>query len=439
MNLLLHNATLVDPFGPIGVVDKGYVLIEDDLIKAVGEGDAPEKGEDHIDLHGALLMPALINAHTHLYSALALGMPGPSAPPVTFQETLEKIWWKLDRALDKESTRASFRVGLAESLRAGTGTVIDHHSSQNWVEGSLEILAEAAGEIGARIGVAFEITDRNGSEVMEQELKETEWALRTCAGDPFVRPMIGLHASFTLEDSTLERVAQLKKQYPPFGIHIHLSEGPEDGADAKKRGYKSPLQRLDSFGLLGPESLLIHGVHCGGDDLALLRERGSMLVHNPTSNANNRVGLPAHELLSESAAGLGTDGMQADMLREAKEGTFVWSAKLAAGESSPDLIEMLLKNNPLIASRIFGQEIGHLVEGAVADLTVFEYDPRTPVTRKNISGHLLFGGLGCPKHVITGGRMSVRDGKLTGVDEEELYQSSRIEAERLWNAMRELD
>lgn len=214
MNLLLHNATLVDPFGPIGVVDKGYVLIEDDLIKAVGEGDAPEKGEDHMDLHGALLMPALINTHTHLYSALALGMPGPSAPPVTFQETLENIWWKLDRALDKESTRASFRVGLAESLRAGTGTVIDHHSSQNWVEGSLEILAEAAGEIGARIGVAFEITDRNGSEVMEQELKETEWALRTCAGDPFVRPMIGLHASFTLEDSTLERVAELKKQYP---------------------------------------------------------------------------------------------------------------------------------------------------------------------------------------------------------------------------------
>jgi cytosine/adenosine deaminase-related metal-dependent hydrolase len=300
------------------------------------------------------------------------------------------------------------------------------------------MLAEAAGELGVRIGIAFETTDRNGSDVREDALDENEWALRTCSDDPFLHPMIGLHASFTLEDETLGRVADLLGRYPDTGIHIHLSEGVEDGEDAVQRGFDSPLKRLDKFGLLGNNSLLIHGVHCGEEDHALMHERGVMLVHNPSSNANNRVGFPSASMLEDVSVGLGTDGMQMDMLAEAKEGTLAWSACSEIGASTPDLVRMLLKNNPAIATRMFGTRIGHVAAGYVADLSVYTYDPRTPLTPENINGHLLFGGFCRPRHVLTDGRFSVRDGQLVRVDEEALRAESRSQAQRLWEAMNEV-
>ena len=113
--------------------------------------------------HNQSSAPGAINAHTHIYSGLApLGMPPPERDPETFVEILERVWWRLDRALDEESLRASARLYVAEALLAGTTTLIDHHESPNFIAGSLDVIADACEELGVRALLCYGATERNG-------------------------------------------------------------------------------------------------------------------------------------------------------------------------------------------------------------------------------------------------------------------------------------
>jgi putative selenium metabolism protein SsnA len=436
--LNLTNCRILDPYGPLKYVERGYISMQDGLISSAGSDDPSQHDGETVDLNGGLVLPGLINAHTHLYSALALGMPGPEIAPTSFQETLEQIWWRLDRALDEESTRASFESGMLACLRAGVTTVVDHHSSPGFVRGSLDQLAEVAETLGMNVAVAFETSDRNGPDTFKESLEENAEAIRKWSNHPHMKPLFGLHASFTLSDESFELVKNLLADLPETGIHIHLSEGPEDGADAKKRGYRSPAERLDLFGLLNPQSIVVHGVHCDAEDRQILFDRGVILVHNPTSNANNRVGLPAQDLLADCLSGLGTDGMQANVLREAKEGYLTWSKSVSGGEPTPDMLEMLLQNNPNIVSSLFERSIGHIAEGNAADLVVYQYDSRTPLTAENAGSHLLFGLDQAPIHVITRGELRIRDGQPVGFDEQSMLRNAREQAAKLWRTMQSL-
>ena len=126
-------------------------------------GPAPE-GVPRRDCSGTLIIPGNVCAHHHLYSALSRGMPYHLAPPVNFTQILQRIWWRLDRALDEETIRASaLRAGL-DALRAGTTTIVDHHASPNAIDGSLDIIADALGELGVRAVLCYEVTDRDGPE-----------------------------------------------------------------------------------------------------------------------------------------------------------------------------------------------------------------------------------------------------------------------------------
>ena len=111
-----------------------------------------------------MILPGLVNAHTHLYSALARGMPGPRVPPRSFVEILERVWWRLDRALDAESVYMSGLVGAIEAALSGTTLLIDHHASPSFIRGSLEVLRRALEEVGLRSALCYEVTDRNGAE-----------------------------------------------------------------------------------------------------------------------------------------------------------------------------------------------------------------------------------------------------------------------------------
>ncbi|MEY2407303.1 MAG: hypothetical protein QOG39_2219, partial [Acidimicrobiaceae bacterium] len=136
--------------------------------------------------------PGLVNAHHHLYSALARGMPAPPRTPKTFTEILELVWWRLDRALDLELIRWSALLGALEALEAGTTAIIDHHSSPEAIEGSLDVIADACAEVGVRVVCCYEVTDRNGLDGAKAGLAENERFVR--AGG---RGLVGAHACFT--------------------------------------------------------------------------------------------------------------------------------------------------------------------------------------------------------------------------------------------------
>jgi cytosine/adenosine deaminase-related metal-dependent hydrolase len=260
-------------------------------------------------------MSGAVNAHTHLYSGLApLGMPVPAVRPASFVEILRTIWWRLDRALDEASLRASADLYLTEARLAGTTTLIDHHESPSFIEGSLDVLADAAERAGVRLAVCYGATERNGG---RDEARRGLAECRRFAEEnrrPLVRAMVGLHASFTVSDATIREAGELARALGTV-VHVHVAEDRADVDDARARGYAGPLERLLALGGLPRGSILAHGVHVDAAQVRKADDAGLWLVQNPRSNEGNGVGYP--RALGESArVAIGTDGYPADMPTE---------------------------------------------------------------------------------------------------------------------------
>ena len=273
-----------------------------------------------------------LNAHTHLYSGLAsLGMPRPET--ASFLEILQKIWWRLDRALDERSLRAAARLYVAEALELGTTMILDHHESPNFIEGSLDVLADVCEELGMRALLCYGATERNfGRDEAMRGLRECARFIRTNRRT-LVRGAIGLHASFTVSDDTIREAGELCRELGAR-LHVHVAEDLCDVRDAQQRGYASPLQRLHALGALVPGSILAHGVHLSDDDLRIIEQNALWLVENPRSNEANGVGHP--ERLPSRIA-LGTDGFPSSMKAEGGDARHANGNRDLAAQLFPDL------------------------------------------------------------------------------------------------------
>ena len=410
---LLQGATLVETDPPS--VERADLLVEDGEIVARGQGLRAADTEV-IDARGLVVMPGFVNAHTHLYSALARGLP---APPVEdFQQALDRIWWPLDRSLSAEDVRISGLVGVAEAALAGTTTLIDHHASPAALVGSLAQLAGAYEQVGLRGALCYEVTNRNGHQEAAAGVEET---LQGRVGELPV--LVGLHASFTLEAATLAALAE----GPETPLHVHVAEGKGDVEDARRRGFSGVLARLDHHGLLRRGSILAHGVHLDADEVALAQARGCWLVHNPSSNRNNRVGYARPGRFGERVA-LGTDGIGSDMPGAFRE------AFLAAREHHHEVDLLALWNGGhRLASEHLGVPLGRLRPGYRADLVALDHAPPTPLHADNVVGHLLFHiAAAHVRHVWVEGRAVVRDRSLVGVDWADVSQEATTAARALW-------
>ena len=324
-----------------------------------------------------------------------------------------------------------------ECLKYGVTTVFDHHSSPNFTDGSLELLVNISEEFGQNISVAFEITDRNGKDKFESGLKENIDSINKFKDNPFVHPLLGMHASFTLSDESLQTIENNLKGLQNCGIHIHVAEDTADEKDAKSKGYESIIERLIKFNLINEHSFIIHGIHSSDKDIKLLKNALATLVHNPTSNANNRVGMLPNTHISRMNAGLGTDGMRANMLEEAQQGTLIRSSHLQGGESSINYLELLFNNNPEIASLTLGRKIGHLSPGNQADLAIYDYQPRTAITKDNFAGHILFG-FGQPTDVLSRGKYRIKNRNFIDVSERNIKAGAQKQSSRLWNKIQSI-
>ena len=431
--ILLNNLHVINPCSDPALIENAFVTISGDTIESVGSKKPSGEFDDIYDLQGKIALPGMINAHHHLYSALAVGMPLPKNNPTNFTEILQEVWWKMDLALDRDSTQACFEAGLLDSLKAGTTTIIDHHCSPSFIKGSLSLLAETGDKLGLNTSVAFEISDRNGEEKFEASLQENLDTVRKFSSTPHVHPMLGLHASFTLADASLKKIREAADGLDSWGIHAHVSEDIADEADAAQKGYGSVLERLEKFDLINENGLVIHGLHIKKSDAELIQKHNAQLVHNPSSNANNRVGMASNYNLKKLKSGLGTDGMQGNMLREGKEGMLIRSSHLSGGKDSVDYMQFLFENNVSIASKLFGRKIGRILPNYQADLAIFDYYPRTPITESTIFGHVFFGLNDSPSDVITRGEFRVRDRLLLNLSEEEIKANAASQAKRLWS------
>ena len=429
--MLLKDATVATLEPPS--VAPACLRIEGDQIVERGASLAPRAGEEVLALDGALVLPGFVNAHTHLYSALARGMPGPAAPPRSFVEILERVWWRLDRALDEEAVYLSGLVGAIEAVRSGTTVLFDHHSSPNFVRGSLATLRRALEEVGVRSVLCYETTDRNGLDGRDAGVAENR-ALVSLGATALSRGMVGAHASFTLSDESLDLLAGAVAE-GGSSLHVHVAEDHADVEDCRQRRGVGVVERLRQKGLLGRRTLLVHGVHLSTAELLEAQGAGAWLVHCPRSNMNNAVGHAPTAAFRRAA--LGTDGLDADMLCEARA-AFLKMRDAGRDDALRAAFEMLVGGHHL-ASAFFGIPLGQLDANSAADLVILDYRPPTPLSSDNLSGHLLFGvDRSHVRSTMVAGRFVLRDRRLTTVDEAAVLARARAAASALWQRMQQL-
>ncbi len=377
-----------------------------------------------IDCSGKLVTRSFAIGHHHVYSAMAKGMPPPKKSPEDFTEILRYIWWTLDKCLDHDTIRYSALVTAMAAAKAGSTFVIDHHASPHYIEGALDIIAEAFEEVGIGHLLCYEATDRDGMEKAEKGLQETERYLKNRQG------LVGLHASFTVSDPTLEKALDLMQRFDT-GVHMHAAEGLYDQEHCLEHYNKRVVHRLLNAGALNSsKSILVHCLHLDEQEREILRELPCRVVQNMESNLKNKVGYFNGARLGNNIM-LGTDGMHSDMLQSAKAAFFV-------GQNF-DMIDFSSAYQRFRHVHHYLKENKFKGDGD-NNLVILDYDSPTEVNPGNFTGHFIFGlNSNHVKHVISDGRIIVKDREIQTVNQQEILEESRVQAKRLWKKMQKVN
>lgn len=442
MMLVIGNGKLFTRNDEMPFVENGAVAIEGTKIAAVGETEAIKKqygDAEFIDAKGGVIMPAFINTHEHIYSAMARGLSIKGYNPKGFLDILDGQWWTIDRHLTLEQTKYSAVETLISCIRNGVTTVFDHHASFGQIGGSLFTIADVAKELGVRACLCYEISDRDGMDKARESVMENAEFIRYALKDDsdMIAGMMGMHAQFTISDATMELAAANKPD--EVGYHIHVAEGIEDLHDCLKKYGKRIVDRLMDFNILGEKTLLGHCIYINPHEMDLIKDTNTMVVHNPESNMGNACGCPpTMELVHRGIlTGLGTDGYTHDMLESYKVANVLHKHHLCdANAAWGEVPKMLFENNAAIANRYFKTPLGVLKEGAAGDVIVVDYNSPTQLDASNINGHILFGMTG--RDVVTtvaNGRVLMKDREIKVIDVEEAMAKCREESAKLWHSI----
>lgn len=442
MMLVIGNGKLFTRNDEMPFVENGAVAIEGTKIAAVGETEAIKKqygDAEFIDAKGGVIMPAFINTHEHIYSAMARGLSIKGYNPKGFLDILDGQWWTIDRHLTLEQTKYSAVETLISCIRNGVTTVFDHHASFGQIGGSLFTIADVAKELGVRACLCYEISDRDGMDKARESVMENAEFIRYALKDDtdMIAGMMGMHAQFTISDATMELAAANKPD--EVGYHIHVAEGIEDLHDCLKKYGKRIVDRLMDFNILGEKTLLGHCIYINPHEMDLIKDTNTMVVHNPESNMGNACGCPpTMELVHRGIlTGLGTDGYTHDMLESYKVANVLHKHHLCdANAAWGEVPKMMFENNAAIANRYFKTPLGVLKEGAAGDVIVVDYNPPTQLDASNINGHILFGMTG--RDVVTtvaNGRVLMKDREIKVIDVEEAMAKCREESAKLWHSI----
>src|SRR5512142_388524 len=442
MTIRFENGIVVTLGSENRVLWNSTVVTDGEQIVAVGDAAAMRAQyptAESVDCAGKVVLPGFICAHHHFYSTMARGMSIPGEPAGNFVEILERLWWKVDRALCEEDITLSAQIPLIECIRNGTTTIIDHHASPGMRDGSLDLIERAVRQAGMRASLCYEVSDRNvaGGGIEEN----ARFIKKIGKGDSQIAAMMGLHASFTISDETLERCVGIAKD-AGVGCHVHVAEDRADREDSLKKYGMPTVNRLDKMGASGEKSLFIHCVHVDESEMDLIAATNTAVVHNPESNMNNAVGVtPLFKLLKRNIlVGLGSDGMSSDMLSQMRCAYLLHSlANRYPRVAFMEAPQLLLQNNADIVERQFGIRVGELAEGRPADMAIMDYQPPTQLTEANFLGHLIFGLVDATVDTtVCRGQILMQNKRVLSMDEERIAARSRELAPQMWKRLQAL-
>ena len=436
--LLIGNGRVITRDQENPYLEDGAVVISGEKIKEVGsltEMKAKYPEAEFVDAKGGVIMPAFINTHEHIYSAMARGLSIKGYNPKGFLDILDGLWWTVDRHLTLEQTKLSAYATYIDSIKNGVTTVFDHHASFGHITGSLNAIEEAAKDLGVRTCLCYEISDRDGMEKSRESVMENVNFIKHALADDsdMIAGMMGMHASFTISDETMALCNELKPE--GVGYHIHVAEGIYDLHQCLKEHGKRIVDRLHDWNILGPKTLLGHCIYVNEHEMDLIKDTDTMVVHNPESNMGNACGCPPTMRMVQKGilTGLGTDGYTHDMTESYKVANVLHKHHLCDPNAAwGEVPQMLFDGNVKIAERYFPQKLGVLKEGAAADVIVVDYDPLTPMNGGNANSHILFGMTG--KQVVTtvaNGKVLMKDRELVSIDEAKVMADCRQAAKEL--------
>ncbi len=423
MGTLLKGGTLVE-LEPASV-EVAPLRVEEGKIVARGADAVAKEGDEIIELNGKLVLPGLVSSHHHLYSTLLRGAPREGTGFTAEQAAL----WRLEEALDLDAVQAGAAAGGLEGLMAGTTTLIELHSSPGAVTDSLSRVARGLSDVGLRAVLSYAVTERFGALGREEGLDESVAFIKRARGR--IRGAFGAYDIDELSDGGL---AELKTVFDATTamLHLHVGEDPLEEGRSRARWSKTPVERLRAQGLLGERTIIAQGVHLSWPELSEVLDLGGWLVHCPRSNMASQTGTAAAAKFGVRGS-IGTDTQGLDVLAEAQ------TAWLRARDSGQPIdVLRYLSNGHRLASIAFGQTIGPLRVGALADLAIYDYRPPTPLTPDTLAPHVLNGLTS--RHVesvMVDGIWRLWARKPLAVKPEDVAAAARAAAKATWARMAE--
>lgn len=428
MRLVIKNCTILPMCGGAQpVLENAFLVIEDRHIDQIGVGEPPNESYAKIvDGSKHLLMPGLINTHTHAAMTLLRGY----ADDLPLMEWLETRIWPLEAKLTGEDVYWASLLAIAEMLRSGTTCFADMYFFMDRVAAAVEESGMRAVLSRGMIGVGPE----NEQAITESRSLVEKWHRQ--AGER-INFMLGPHAPYTCPPEYLRRVNTLADELG-VGIHIHLAETKGEFDDIVRDYGVTPTAYLENCGVMERPVLAAHCVHLTSEDIDILKKHGVGVAHSPQSNMKLASGIaPVPEMLDAGLdVSLGTDGASSnndlDMIQEMRSASFLHKVHTMNPTVLPayQAVEMATVNG----GRALGleREIGSLAPGMKADMILINlkaphmtpcYDPVANLAYSAQAGDV--------DTVIIDGRIIMEDRKIKTFDEQEVLRQVQQRAKRL--------
>ncbi len=416
-------------------IENGFVIFDEKIRKVGKMSDFKNDGYEVIDGNGQLLLPNFVCNHAHIYSIFARGLALPFNPH-NFLEILEQMWWKMDAKIDNKTTYYSGICAGKEFIENGVTTIIDHHASGTDIIKSLTMLKKSlVDDLGLRALLCFETSDRYP---VDKCIKENISFMDKFKSD-HVRGLFGMHASMTLSDKTLKSVARKLGDNP---IHIHVAESEMDENDSFVKYHMSIMERLDKFGLVNPNSLIVHGVSISDKELDIVHKNSAYMVVNTTSNMNNAVGIPnVRNYLEHNIKVLvGNDGLSSNMATEYLNVLYTTHLynKTPLGLGLGEVLEMI-NNSYDYVSKMLGIKLGKIEKDYESDFLLVPYKPFTEMNSGNAFGHVFYGLYPSfrPNDVYASGKLLLKNRKIVSRKVNRLFDEANEVSKDLWRRIKE--
>ena len=422
-DIIIKNGTILTLDSKNSIFESGFLCIRGDSISKIGTGTpASVTAEKIIDARGGLILPGLVNCHTHAAMSLFRGL----ADDLPLMEWLNNYIFPAERNMDEEFVYTGTLLALAEMILSGTTTFCDMYLFEDQV-------ARAARKAGVRclVGeVLYDFPSPNYGPV-EKGLEYTESLIQKWQMDPLISIAVEPHSLFTCSPELLTASNELALKYK-VPVIIHVAETLTEVSKIKEKYGKTPVKYLDSLGLLGPHLIADHCVHIEDADIKTLAVHRVKVVHNPESNMKLASGIaPIPQMLSQGVTvGLGTDGCASnnnlDLLSEMDTAAKLHKVKTL----DPTVMDALsvLKMATIHGARVLGLEdvTGSLEVGKKADVIVIDTHKPHLTPMYNAVSHLVYAARGNDViHSIINGQPVMEDRKLLTLDIAEIITQAK--------------